>query len=437
MRSTRIPRKYAAVAIAASAALILAACGSSGSSSGQTANGKITLTWWSNANANPLLGIFKKLMKSYHASHPNVSFNYVAYQNEQYDTKIQVALQGNNAPDVFFQRGGGFMATQVKSGEIKNLTPYVSSWIGELGSQAQAWQISGAQYGVPYDLHTVGFWYRKDLFAKAGITTPPATMPELESDITKLKAANIVPIAVGSKDQWPDAFYYDYLAVRECSVATLQAAVKNVSASAPCFAKAGNDLKSFMASSPFQPAFLNTPAQTGRRQLGRHGGLREGRDGTPGRLGPERVPGAGAEEPMAVRHHRPRLVRIPLRSRRARKCHRPARRQRRQFVLEPRARAACADFLQYLDSTSAQKLVAGASLLPANPAAASAVSLSADQSVLQTSKASSFTQEYLDLAWPTNVGTALDSAVATFFAKPTTTSPQSIVSAINQAAARQ
>jgi hypothetical protein len=35
------------------------------------------------------------------------------------------------------------------------------------------------------------------------------------------------------------------------------------------------------------------------------------------------------------------------------------------------------------------------------------------------------------------VGTALDSAVATFFAKPTSTPPQSIVTAIDQAATQQ
>ena len=437
MRSTRTPRKYAAVAMASVAALLLAACGSSGSSGGNSASGKVTLTWWSNANANPLLGVFQTLMKSYHASHPNVSFTYVPIQNEQYDAKIQVALQGNNAPDIFFQRGGGFMATQVKSGEIKNLSPYVSSWIGELGSQAQAWQIGGAQYGVPYDLHTVGFWYRKDLFAKAGITAPPATMPELESDVTKLKAANIVPIAVGSKDQWPDAFYYDYFAVRECSVATLEAAVKNVTANAPCFAKAGTDLKSFMATNPFQPAFLNTPAQTGAGSSA--GMVASGKaamelqgDWDPsvfqalvpksqwqsdttdlGWFGFPAVPGA------------PGNATALLGGSGGDSCSNSA--------PEP----ACADFLQYLDSASAQKLVAGASLLPANPAAASAVSLSADQSVLQASKASSFTQEYLDLAWPTNVGTALDAAVATFFAKPTTTPTQSIVAAIDQAATQQ
>jgi len=66
MRSTRIPRKYAAVAMAAVAALLLAACGSSGSSGGSSSSGKVTLTWWSNANANPLLGVFQKIMKDYH-----------------------------------------------------------------------------------------------------------------------------------------------------------------------------------------------------------------------------------------------------------------------------------------------------------------------------------------------------------------------------------
>jgi raffinose/stachyose/melibiose transport system substrate-binding protein len=434
MRSTRIPRKYAAVAMAAAAALLLAACGSSGSSGGSSSSGKITLTWWSNANANPLLGVFQKLMKNYHKAHPNVSFSYVPIQNEQYNTKIQVALQGNNAPDVFFQRGGGFMATQVKSGLLKNLTPYVSSWVGELGAQAGAWQIGGAQYGLPYDLHTVGFWYRKDLFTKAGITSPPTTIPQLETDITKLKSAHIVPIAVGSKDQWPDAFYYDYFAVRECSVATLQTAIKSISANYPCFAKAGNDLKAFMASNPFQPAFLNTPAQVGAGSSA--GMVADGKaamelqgDWDPsvmqalvpsstwqadttniGWFAFPAVPGAPGNSSAL------------LGGSDGNSCSTSA--------PEP----ACADFLEYLDSTAAQKLIVGASLLPANATAASAVSLPADQQVLQASKSASYVQEYLDLAWPTNVGTALDSAVADFFAKPTTTPPLSIVTAIDKAA---
>lgn len=435
MRGTRNTRKYAAVAVAAVMALALAACGSSGSPS-SSSNAKVTFTWWSNATANPLLGVLQTLMKNYHQSHRGVSFSYVPVQNEQWDTKIQTALQGRKAPDIFFQRGGGYMASQVKSGELANLTPYVSSWVGELGAQAKAWQINGAQYGVPYDLHTVGFYYRKDLFAQAGITSTPTTIPALENDITKLKAAHISPIAVGSKDQWPDAFFYDFFVVRECSEATLAAAVKADSASYPCFTKAGSDLQSFMASSPFQPAFLNTPSQVGAGSSA--GMVASGKaamelqgDWDPsvmqslvsssqwqsdttdiGWFPFPGVPGAPGN-PAAL-----------LGGSDGNSCSTSA--------PEP----ACADFLEYLDSPSAQKLIVTAQLLPANQAAVSAVTLPADLSVLQASKAAPYIQEYLDLAYPTNVGTALDAAVANFFAKPTG-SPQAIITAINQAAAQQ
>ena len=41
---------------------------------------------------------------------------------------------------------------------------------------------------MPVDLHVVGFWYRKDIFTKVGITVP-TTLAQLESDDTKLRAA--------------------------------------------------------------------------------------------------------------------------------------------------------------------------------------------------------------------------------------------------------
>ena len=43
----------------------------------------------------------------------------------------------------------------------------------------------------------------------------------------------------------------------------VRVAVKAISANYPCFVKAGNDLKSFMATKPFQTGFLGTPAQVG------------------------------------------------------------------------------------------------------------------------------------------------------------------------------
>ena len=91
-----------------------------------------------------------------------------------------------------------------------------------------------------------------------------------------------MPIAVGSKDKWPDAFWWEYFALRECSTATLKAAMKTVDLSASCFTQASNQLKTFLATKPFQNGFLGTPAQLGRGQLGGHGRQRQGRDGTAG-----------------------------------------------------------------------------------------------------------------------------------------------------------
>jgi raffinose/stachyose/melibiose transport system substrate-binding protein len=435
MRSTRNTRKYAAVAIAAAVALGLTACGSSGSSNGSSP-AKVTLTWWSNANAGPLYSVFQTIMKNYHAAHPNVSFSFVPIQNEDWDTKIQVALQGHKVPDIFFQRGSGYMAAQVKSGELANLAPYVSSWIGEIGTQKQLWENSSGQlYGIPYDLHAVGFWYRKDLFTRAGITSTPTTLPELNADVTKLKAAGIAPIAVGSKDQWPDAFFYDYFVVRECSKSTIAAAVKADSASATCFTKAGNDLQSFMATNPFQPSFLNTPSQVG---AGSSAGLVAS--------GQAAMELQGDWDPSVMQALVPastwtadtaNLGWFPFPSV-------PGAAGNGQAVLggadgnscstkapEP----ACADFLEYVDSPPAQKLIVGSSLLPANAAASSAVTLGADLQELQYTKTAPYVQEYLDLAYPTNVGNALDAAVANFFAKPTA-SPSSIITAINGAGAQ-
>ena len=171
----RCNRTIAAIAVAATTATAVAACSSGTSGGGAnsgSSSGKVTLTWWHNGNTQPLKGVWQQVADSYHAAHPNVSFNIDPIQSEQFKTKIPLALKSANPPDIFQQWGGGNQATQLQSGKLANLSSSVSSWIGELGTAAKGWQTNGQQYGLPYDLHVVGFWYRKDLFAKAGISSP-------------------------------------------------------------------------------------------------------------------------------------------------------------------------------------------------------------------------------------------------------------------------
>jgi multiple sugar transport system substrate-binding protein len=57
-------------------------------------------------------------------------------------------------------------------------------------------------------------YYRRDLFADAGIEQPPRDWSELLEACDKLKTRGVDPIAIGSKDLWPTAGWFDYIDLR-------------------------------------------------------------------------------------------------------------------------------------------------------------------------------------------------------------------------------
>ncbi|NUP46691.1 MAG: extracellular solute-binding protein [Catenulispora sp.] len=58
--------------------------------------------------------------------------------------------------------------------------------------------IGGKVYQLPANTQTIPMvYYRKSMFAKAGIANPPATYAEMLDDAAKLKAAGILPFQVG------------------------------------------------------------------------------------------------------------------------------------------------------------------------------------------------------------------------------------------------
>jgi raffinose/stachyose/melibiose transport system substrate-binding protein len=228
------------------------------------AGGKpVTLTWWHNATADPGKSYFQAVADAYTKAHPNVTFKILPIQNEQLDTKLQLGLESGTPPDIIQSNGGGKLAAYVKAGKIQDLTAATQSWISTIGATGSGWDVGGKVYGIPFSTGVVGFWYNKDQFTKAGITTPPATWTDLIADVGKLKAAKETPIAIGAKDKWPTAFYWDYLAIRECSKSILDTAIATFKITDPCWTKAGTDLQQLVAAKPFQTGFLGTPAQTG------------------------------------------------------------------------------------------------------------------------------------------------------------------------------
>jgi raffinose/stachyose/melibiose transport system substrate-binding protein len=415
-------RKAAIVVMAMATAVTIAACSSSStssspstSSSASNSSTKVTLTWWNNGNTQPLLGVWQSVAAAFHTAHPNITINVVPIQSDLFATKMPIALKSDDPPDIYQQWGGGQEATQFTSGKLANLSSLVSGWISELGAAAAGWQVGGQQYGIPYDQHVVGFWYRKDLFAKAGISSPPTTIAQLESDDAKLKAAGITPISLGGASRWPDAFYWEYFAVRLCSQSVLESSIKAVNMTAPCFSQATTDLTAFMATNPFQGGFNATQAQTGAGSSA--GMLANGKAAMElqgdwetsvipalttnknilSDLGwfPFPAVSGGAGSPTAV-----------LSGGDGFSCTTGA--------SEP----ACAEFLQYIDSTPVQEeLVEKAGVgLPANSAAESVLTNPALIAAAHAHDTAAYDAEYFDIAFPTDPGQALDNALANFFA---------------------
>jgi multiple sugar transport system substrate-binding protein len=74
--------------------------------------------------------------------------------------------------------------------------------------------VDDRQYGVPYSYYQIGLYFRRDLLDRAGVREAPATWAELIETCRSLKAEGIEPFAIGSKDLWPTAAWFDYLNLR-------------------------------------------------------------------------------------------------------------------------------------------------------------------------------------------------------------------------------
>jgi len=221
---------------------------------------KVTVTWWHIQTEETQKALWQSLADDYMAAHPNVTIEITVMENEAFKAKMTTVMQSGNPPDLFQSWGGGVMNEYAKAGLLKDITADLDKdgWRDTFSPGALGvYSFQGKNYGVPRDMGMVGFWYNKDLFAQAGIESPPATWTELLDDVKKLKEAGITPIALGEGDKWPGAFWWEYLAVRIGGQAAFDAAYSREGsfADAP-FVEAGKKLQELVALEPFQDGFL-------------------------------------------------------------------------------------------------------------------------------------------------------------------------------------
>lgn len=236
-------------------AVLLGGCGDDGSGDSGGNGGSATIDWWHISNVDPMLTTWANLAKDFQTANPGVEIKITPLENEAFKAKLTTVTQAGTPPDIFHSWGGGVLKQQVEAGLVKEI---------DLGDAAaninqnglDIYKVDGKQYGAPFDLGMVGFWYNKELFEKAKISAPPTTWGEFLDTVRKLKAAGVTPIALAGSESWTAHFYWAYLAIRIAGVDGLAAAAADGSFDQPDFVSAGARFKELIDLDPFQKGFL-------------------------------------------------------------------------------------------------------------------------------------------------------------------------------------
>jgi raffinose/stachyose/melibiose transport system substrate-binding protein len=429
-------RATAFLAIFMSGALLLSACSGGGGEEEPAASelyqNPVTLTWWHNASQDgPGKTYWEKVAKDFSELHPSVTVEIEAIETNQLQrTRLPAALLTSDPPDIFQAWGGGEIREQVEADYLKDITEQTKAEVGNIGSAAEIWQVDGKQYGLPYRMGIEGIWYNKDMFAQAGISAPPTTFDELNDAVTKLKAINVVPIALGAGDKWPAAHWWYNFALRACSVDTLKKASVDLTFDDPCFVKAGEDLKAFIGTQPFQNNFIATPGQNDPTSA--NGLLANGKaamelmgDWNKGTL--ETV----AEDPAKLTKFLGWFP-VPAISGSAGDP-KAALGGGDGYACAKNAPAECVEFLKYIVSPEVQTAYAKTGVgLPVAKGAEGGVEDPALKSILESTSSATYVQLWLDTAFGSTVGNAMNDAIVAIFAGKGT--PQQVVDAMKSAA---
>jgi N,N'-diacetylchitobiose transport system substrate-binding protein len=191
-------RKIAvATALALAGTLALAACASGGttpgssSGTGASTNGKgKTVTLWLVGADTP--DPLRAYLKTEFHKETKGTLNIQQQDWGDIVTKLTTSLpDANNTPDVT-EMGNTQSPTFTNVGAFLDISDMYKQLGGSnlLQGFVDAGKVSGKNYTLPYYFGSRYVFYRKDVWTKAGITTPPTTLDEFNSDVATIAAKN-------------------------------------------------------------------------------------------------------------------------------------------------------------------------------------------------------------------------------------------------------
>ncbi|MFC5449319.1 extracellular solute-binding protein [Paenibacillus aestuarii] len=147
----------------------------------------VTIEYWQYEYAAKV-ELVNALIKEFEQKHPNIKVKQTNFPYDQYNQKVATLVPAGKGPDVI-NLYYGWLPKYVSSGYLQPL-PDNSFPASEIEKEffpfVGAAKLNGKYYAIPTGVRTLGLFYNKDLFAKAGITKPPATWTELVDTAKKL-----------------------------------------------------------------------------------------------------------------------------------------------------------------------------------------------------------------------------------------------------------
>jgi len=209
-------RRTALIATAVATAAVLAACsgGSSPTAAGSSGPGTspITLTLWHNYGTEQNTVATQKLTDAYHALHPNVTFKVVSQPGDTYFSLLQASAVSKTGPDLAVMWTGLF-TLKYKNFlvNLKDKIPAATlSRVAGLQWMSDGFDASNGPYVMPLETQFYIGFYSKSAFAKAGVTSVPTTWDQLYAACGQLRAAGYTPLVYGNGGQSLGAEFYPW-----------------------------------------------------------------------------------------------------------------------------------------------------------------------------------------------------------------------------------
>ena len=160
-----------------------------------SAQGPVTLRWWSPQSAPAQLAAYKAQIASFEAAHPGVKVEFEATSDEGYPAQLSAAFASGQVPNVI---------THLPSFAVSNywrnkLVEPFNDVIQAIGPQNfyeganRVYEIDKGQFagtGIGNSAANM-LWVRRDLMAKAGVDKIPETWDELRAACRKMQTGGL------------------------------------------------------------------------------------------------------------------------------------------------------------------------------------------------------------------------------------------------------